>query len=450
MYWLSFRLYRLVSWLRHAIPRRFTPAGLLALSVLIASGLVGLDMDQTMAFQGFALLLCLVSVAMAASVFYRARFTAERWLPRFGTVGQPLSYVVRVRSQSGSRLDHLEVLEELADPRPTLPEYAAAQKEETRRRGFSLKPTASPPLDFRQALTRPSALPALPARGQAEVRVEVMPLKRGPLRFVGLTVARPDPFGWFRGFVHVPLPQTVLILPRRYPLPDIPLPGARQYQLDGVALASAIGESEEFVSLRDYRPGDPKRRIHWRSWARLGRPIVKEYEDEFLVRHALILDTFARPGRAAALEEAVSIAASFACTVNTQESLLDLMFIGLQAVCVTSGRGVGQVELTLQTLAAVTPCRSQPFSSLTTLVLKHAEAVCGCVVVLLEWDEPRQDLIRRLRAQEVELLVLVVVGPGQAEEILAKAGTDRPEHFHVLESGKIPEGLLRLGAGGGR
>jgi uncharacterized protein (DUF58 family) len=55
---------------------------------------------------------------------------------------------------------------------------------------------------------------------------------------------------------------------------------------------------------------------------------VKEFEDEFFVRHALVLDTFTDEPHSEILEEAVSVAASFACTVLTQESLLDLLFVG--------------------------------------------------------------------------------------------------------------------------
>ena len=69
------------------------------------------------------------------------------------------------------------------------------------------------------------------------------------------------------------------------------------------------------------------RRIHWRSWAKLGRPVVKEFQDEFFVRHALVLDTFTDPDDVQIFEEAVSIAASFACSIDTQESLLDLLFV---------------------------------------------------------------------------------------------------------------------------
>ena len=95
--------------------------------------------------------------------------------------------------------------------------------------------------------------------------MELQPLKRGVLRFTGLTLARLDPLGLVKSFAHFSLPQSVLILPKRYPLPPIVLPGAARYQHGGVALASAVGESEEFVAVRDYRRGDPQRHIHWRS-----------------------------------------------------------------------------------------------------------------------------------------------------------------------------------------
>ena len=50
---------------------------------------------------------------------------------------------------------------------------------------------------------------------------------------------------------------------------------------------------------------------------------------------------------------AVSVAASFACTVLTQESLLDLLFVGPQSYCFTAGRGLAQADQMLEILAAV-------------------------------------------------------------------------------------------------
>ena len=168
--------------------------------------------------------------------------------------------------------------------------------------------------------------------------------------------------------------RSVLILPKRYPLPPIALPGTMKYQEGGVALASNVGQSDEYVALRDYRHGDPLRHIHWRSWAKAGKPIVKEFEDEFFVRHALVLDTFTDHPHSEVFEEAVSVAASFACTLLTQESLLDLLFVGPQAYCFTAGRGLAHADQMLEILASVRACRDQPFRALEQLVLEPRRA----------------------------------------------------------------------------
>ena len=155
------------------------------------------------------------------------------------------------------------------------------------------------------------------------MRLALDPVRRGRVTFTATSVARRDPLGLVRALRRQPAPDTLLVLPRRYPLPAVALPGARRYQPGGIALASSVGDSEEFVSLRDYRPGDPLKRIHWRSWARTGKPVVREYQDEFFVRHALVLDTFARTDQGERLEAAVSVAASLACAFETGEALLD-------------------------------------------------------------------------------------------------------------------------------
>ncbi len=273
--------------------------------------------------------------------------------------------------------------------------------------------------------------------------MEFVPRRRGRVHFTGLTLARPDVFGLVRSHRRLPLPQSLLILPRRYILPRIALPGICEYQPAGVALASAVGQSDEFVALRDYRPGDPLRHIHWRSVAKVDRLIVRENEDEFFVRHALILDTFAEPGQEAVFEEAVSVAASFVCAIQTQESLLDLLFVGPEAYCFTAGRGVGHVDRMLEVLASVDLCGDKSFPSLQSLVLRHASRVSGCVCVFLAWDEPRQQLVKMLRALGLPLRVCVVTHE-EAEPLPPGWMKDQPQNLHHLRVGKIQETLARL------
>jgi uncharacterized protein (DUF58 family) len=211
-------------------------------------------------------------------------------------------------------------------------------------------------------------------------------------------------------------------------------------------MASHVGQSEDFVSLREYRSGDPVRHIHWRSWAKIGKPVVKEFEDEFFVRHALVLDTFAEPTQAALFEEAISVAASFACVLQTQESLLDLLFVGGQSYCFTAGRGLAHVDQLLEILASVRTCREQTFSELEKLVLNHVELVSGCVCVLLSWDEQRQRFVRQLRACGTEVLVLVIQPTRAGAALEPGVMGDAPGRFHVLELGQIESALSRLPA----
>ena len=101
------------------------------------------------------------------------------------------------------------------------------------------------------------------------------------------TVARTDPFGLVRAFVKVRAPDTIVVLPRRYPLPPRAMPGSLKYQQGGVALASSVGESEEFVSLREYRRAsefDPPNRQLAAKVTEIERRILAEGAGRALVR----------------------------------------------------------------------------------------------------------------------------------------------------------------------
>jgi uncharacterized protein (DUF58 family) len=438
-----YRIYRVVSSLWYWARRRFTVAGLCVAVGFFVAGAVGVDVQNNVVYQGFALLLALLVCALSANLFFRAKFSATRVLPRFGTAGKPLPYRVQVKNLTARTQTGLTLLENFADSRPPFKEWLAFQLAENRRlRPFRMSERRrnNP---FRLVNPVEMDVPPVASHGETEVNVEILPLRRGILRFTGVTLARTDPLGLFRAFYQISTPQTVLILPKRYWLPPIALPGTMKYQQGGIAMAANIGQSEEFVSLRDYRQGDPVRHIHWRSWAKAGKPIVKEFEDEFFVRHALVLDTFTDEPHSEILEEAVSVAASFACTVLTQESLLDLLFVGAESYCFTAGRGLAHADQMLEILASVRACGDKPFATLESLVFAHVSVVSGCICVLQKWDDARKNFVEKLCALRIPVLVFVIVLPGNSK---LDAGPLRhePESFHVLETGRIEEQLATL------
>ena len=442
-----YRNYRVFASLTHRFNRRLTLAGWVILCGTVAAAALGADTAASYSYQTFAMLGCLVIASALCTPFGRPQLSLERRLPKFGTVGETLRYRILLRNPGRKPQNALQLIEEMPDPRPSFEEFVRTPEPGEERRNWLDRSNGY--YRWRWLMARnirahipELAVPDLPPGGGCEVTAVLTPLRRGVLRLTGTTVACPDPFGLFRLLRKIPLPESIMILPKRHAMPSFALPGAMKYQLGGVSLASSVGESEEFVSLREYRPGDPLRRMHWKSFAKLGKPIIKECQEEFFVRHALILDTFGELASEAIFEEAVSIAASLACTIQDQDSLLDLMFVGLEAYCFTSGRGVGHIERMLEILASVQMCREKDFAALEHLVLTHATELSGCVCVFLAWDEPRQHLVRGLLARRVPLRVLVVSDPAQ----LWPTGVMevQPENFHLLPLGRVAEKLATL------
>jgi hypothetical protein len=445
--------YHHLTGVRHWIARRITRTGWYLLCSFGILLLVTVDPEASVSYQGGVLLCVILAIAPLLTLGGRCRFEAKRILPRFASVGADLVYHVRVRNLTARRQRGLTVLEELPDPRPTLEQFSRIPEPGEERRNFwdrrylyyrwrwLVKQSHSGEVED-------GLCEDLEAHGEGVATLRLRPTRRGRLRLERIAFACPDPLGIFRAIRKVDCAAETLVLPRRYPVNALALPGIKKYQPGGVSMAGQVGESEEFVALRDYRPGDPLKKIHWRSTARCGRPIVKEFVDEYFTRHGLLLDTFTREPFNGAFEEAVSVAASFACTVRDRDSLLDLLVVGPVAFTFTAGRGVGQEEKMLEVLAGVQACSDRPFRDLENLVTAHEQELSGCLCVLLEWDEARQGFIRRLRTRRIPVKVILMVPAGRGEGIDPGVMGDRPEDFHVIPADRTAELLARLGPAG--
>ncbi|NDU79621.1 DUF58 domain-containing protein, partial [Actinomadura sp. DSM 109109] len=92
------------------------------------------------------------------------------------------------------------------------------------------------------------------------------------------TVRALDPFQLYATRATDPQRATrLLVTPAIFPVPALTISPGRRYQAEGRPHAHVATDAVEFVGTRDYRPGDPVRNLHMRSWARRGSPVVKEH-----------------------------------------------------------------------------------------------------------------------------------------------------------------------------
>jgi uncharacterized protein (DUF58 family) len=139
-------------------------------------------------------------------------------------------------------------------------------------RGLEICPLA-PATDRRQNFFAVS----IPPRHALTLNYETICARRGWFEFPPVQLSTRAPFGFFSARREVSAPTGLLVFPEYREIEHLPLFD----RLPAVEAARPrLGSGGEFVGVREYRPGDSRRHIHWRSTARVGRLVVKEFAEE--------------------------------------------------------------------------------------------------------------------------------------------------------------------------
>ena len=166
-------------------------------------------------------------------------------------------------------------------------------------------------------------------------------VQRGRYRFGPLQVSSRFPLGLLQYRVTFDAGGTLLVFPRLGEL----APAWRRWQ---EGLESGEGRTSprqgllegDFYGLRDWRSGDSRRWLHWRTSARRQTPVVRQFEQQRDRGLAVMLDLWQpeRPGNAEL--DAVEIAASLVATI-----VADVCRAGGRRLCVAaSGRQPWLIE----------------------------------------------------------------------------------------------------------
>jgi len=312
----------------------------------------------------------------------RPNVTVDRKIPLRVIAGATVTYPVLVRSSSTRSESDLEVREE------GLP--------------FGIDPL----------LTDERGVPIRRLDPQEVGRASLTALfeQRGVFDLPAIRIERTCPLGLTRSGRTHPCRSRVIVHPRQYPVDRVDFSGARVYQPGGIPLSASVGESTEFVGLREYRTGDPLRHISWRAWARVGEPVVREFQGEYFRRVALVLDTRVRRGSSEDdhFETAVSVTASVAQYFETHEFIIDLFAAGSRLFYLQAGTGLGRMEDVLDLLACVEPSEEDTFPRVDDRLCELVNRLSGMVLVTTDWWHESRAFHARLLPEIPEIKVLLV------------------------------------------
>ncbi len=146
--------------------------------------------------------------------------------------------------------------------------------------------------------------------------------RRGVLRLSRVRFSTAFPFGFLSYALELDFPQELIVYPRIGMLNRHLALQYRESIESGTMTSNVRGGIDEFYGLREYRPGDNIRAIHWRSTARTNQLMIRELAANSPPQMIVVLNLRAAvdPGQkrdsvalAAEAERAIEIAASLIC-----------------------------------------------------------------------------------------------------------------------------------------
>lgn len=230
---------------------RFTKVGRWYCGLTLGIGLAALNTGNNLLFLVLGLLLGGIIVSGVLSENAVQGVWLERRLPRSASVGEP-TLVGLVARRSGR-----------------FPAFSL----ELREAGGEVRGAAY--------------LLVLPPGAEREVSYRFTPERRGLHRLERLEVATRSPFGLFEKARPLDAPAQLVVFPRAVQAAQAVLVSSGR---EGEKPEQRTGQGQELHGLRDHRPGEDVRAVHWRSSARAARLIAVERERERRTRVCLLLD----------------------------------------------------------------------------------------------------------------------------------------------------------------
>lgn len=112
--------------------------------------------------------------------------------------------------------------------------------------------------------------------------------RRGVIDIGPMTIGRGDPIGILRREVSWPQVERLYVHPVTVAIPSTSAGLIKD--LEGTPTRDIVDSDLAFHAIRQYAPGDSRRHIHWKSTAKTGTLMVRQYEETRRASLAVVLD----------------------------------------------------------------------------------------------------------------------------------------------------------------
>lgn len=256
-------------------------------------------------------------------------------------------------------------------------------------------------------------VPVLPGSGEETLVYRTHMEKRGLYRAQHCRLSSSAPFGLFRVTRKLDVVSEWIAHPRTYDIKGDLAESRTGITSPAAPLTARPGQGMGFYGLREYRSGDPARKIHWPSTKRLRRVVVKEFEDEVSQSALIVLDTdrtgLSGKGSQSNFESAVRVAASLSHSAMKSRQAVTLAWHDASGGRVRCDRFSGDELPALDTLAGM-DVSDVPVSRVLESLHIHMPRRVQVVVSAMRVTDDTLSAIHRLREGGWPVSIIVVPG----------------------------------------
>ncbi|HTY45526.1 MAG TPA: DUF58 domain-containing protein [Patescibacteria group bacterium] len=238
-------------------------------------------------------------------------------------------------------------------------------------------------------------------------------LRRGRYRLGPFSVYFFDPLGLFFIKRAYPVYSELYVYPKTFPIRRFPALSKGVLPWFGIESARAGGDEDEFFGVREYKPGDPIKKIHWFSTALKNRLIVKQYQRQVFFRATLICnlrrDMEFSAGADSVNEYAIKIAASVARYLLDKGISVELIAQAQEPVHIPFNKGAQHLESILKFLAMARPDSQMGLDEIFQSCARHIPDHTTVIVIMPDRDWEHLPLMLPLEKRNVSLIPLVLI-----------------------------------------
>jgi len=249
---------------------------------------------------------------------------------------------------------------------------------------------------------REIALLSLAPRSSAAVTYEAVPARRGKFEIGPFMFYSGDPLGFFRNVRTVSVMTPLTVFPRPLDTRVNYLNSSSMVPKDELATVPYSGASTEFLGVTEYQPGDPLRKVHWASTARMGKLITKQFERNVASTMSVLLvnDDQSATGRNEEhnpLEYSITLISTLAR--ETSRSNYYFSFLELNGVAERHCAGMGDslFQAISLLLAEITPGEKLDLKGHSTEILRYLPESSDLIVFVPHLSGSMAEFLANLR-----------------------------------------------------